>query len=59
MPAKSHRNLRIVALLLPLSFVLYATSLTMRVAHVEGTVDLDTGGIQQALVADVGANLPV
>jgi hypothetical protein len=31
----------------------------MRVAHVEGTVDLDTGGIQQALVADVGANLPV
>ncbi len=52
-------SFKLAALLLPLSFCLYATSLTMRVANVEGRIDLDASGIQQALTADLGANLPV
>ncbi|MFT4569412.1 MAG: hypothetical protein ACI8TX_000783 [Hyphomicrobiaceae bacterium] len=52
-------SFKIAAFLLPLSFVLYVSSLTMRVASVEGRVDLDAAGIQQALVADFEKNLPV
>lgn len=52
-------SFKLAAVLLPLSFFLYVTSLTMRVASVEGHVDLDSDGIQKTLVEDVGSNLPV
>jgi len=45
--------------LLPLSMVLYVTSLTMDVASVVGTVTLDSEGIEQELTAGLEENVPV
>lgn len=50
---------KIALFLLPLSIALYASSLTMKVANVVGTVHLDSEGIEQELTAGLEENVPV
>ncbi len=50
---------KIALFLLPLSIVLYVSSLTMKVANVVGNVHLDVDGIERQLTAELEENVPV
>lgn len=52
-------SLKLALFLLPLSITLYASSLTMKVANVVGTVHLDEAGIEAELNNSLEGNVPV
>lgn len=52
-------SFKLALFILPLSIMLYVSSLTMKVANVVGTVHLDTAGIEQELSAGLEGNVPV
>lgn len=52
-------SFKLALFLLPLSMMLYVSSLTMKVANVVGTVHLDAEGIEQELSASLESDVPV
>lgn len=52
-------SFKLALFILPLSIILYVSSLTMKVANVVGTVHLDTAGIEQELSEGLEGNVPV
>ena len=57
-PTSYNWRYRLACILLPLSIALYITSLTMNVARVTGTVDIDKKGIDEMVKMELGDNVP-
>ena len=58
-PKKSDTGFQLACLLLPLSIILYVTSLTMNVARVEGHVIVNNEGINEMLKEKAASEIPL